>query len=313
MGPPRMLPKLEAVAAVVSFLLIFCVGFIFHALIPAGLSEEKAGMLTRLSVLLLFFVFGFACIGLMIHVFILMQVKIGNAAAPMIRFLAQHETGVTVAFWCFLGLGVLIAMPFILVDMVGLKIPLAPSRGLLVADIGMTIDEARARSTLNFKEPRHMGDGSWLGVADVVFDFQIVNSSVRFAQSRYYWMETPKNDRHISTLNIGISPRKMPIPELDVFQHNLQQALFNEGWMPGHYVAQSEETVRLWSGKRTTGDGRYWARGETLLIFERNRMDERKYDEPPGSGEYIVYLHIMPKSRERRLVFERSAWENRSE
>src|SRR5689334_10851800 len=96
---PRMLPKIEAVAAVVSFLLIFCVGFIFHALIPAGLSEEKAGMLTRLSVLLLFFIFGFAGIGLMIHVFIRMQMKIGNAALPMIRFLAQHETGITIGFW----------------------------------------------------------------------------------------------------------------------------------------------------------------------------------------------------------------------
>ena len=69
----------------------------------------------------------------------------------------------------------------------------------------------------------------------------------------------------------------------------------------------------MWSGKRTTGDGRYWSRGDTLLIFERNRMDERKYDEPPGSGQYIIYLYMRPKGGDRDLVFERSAWENRQE
>jgi len=57
--------------------------------------------------------------------------------------------------------------------------------------------------------------------------------------------------------------------------------------MPGHYVAKNEETARLWGGEHTTGDGRYWMRGNTLLIFETKRMDEEKHDEPTGSGEFI--------------------------
>ncbi|HYL74013.1 MAG TPA: hypothetical protein VEU96_07385 [Bryobacteraceae bacterium] len=312
MPASKTLPKLEAIAAVGSFALIFVAGLVGRMAIRAGMDEKTAGVLTRCGILLLFFIFGFSCIGLMIHVFIVLQTRIGNAAVPMVRFMADHETGVTVAAWSFLGLGTIIALPFMLQDMVGLKMPLGRSRGVLVADIGMTIDEARTRSTLKFDEPRHMGDGSWLGVRDLVFDFQIANSAVQFPQSRYYWMETDKNDRHIKVLNIGITPRKMPMPELLAFQHKLQTALFADGWMPGHYVAGSEETVRMWGGKRTIEDGRFWARGNTLLIFEKNRMDEEKRDEPPGSGEYILYIHMKPKSDEKnkRLVFERSAWEN---
>jgi hypothetical protein len=46
------------------------------------------------------------------------------------------------------------------------------------------------------------------------------------------------------------------------------------------------------------------------LIFETTRMDEEKRGEPPGSGEYILYIHLRPKSGEPKLVFERSAWAN---
>jgi hypothetical protein len=123
-------------------------------------------------------------------------------------------------------------------------------------------------------------------------------------------METGKGDTHIIALNIGITPRKMPKPDLEVFQHKLQGQLFADGWMPGHHLAKDEETVRMWSGSRTAGDGRYWAKGNTLLIFETNRMDEEKRGEPPGSGEYILYLDLRAKSAEPELVYERSAWPN---
>lgn len=182
------------------------------------------------------------------------------------------------------------------------------SQGVLVADIGMTIDEVKARSTLRLKEPRVMGDGSRMGVEDRVFDFRIGDTAVQFPRSRYYWLETGKGDPHIVVLNIGITPQKMPKLELDAFQHRIQAELLADGWMPGHYLAKSEETVRMWSGRRTAGDGRYWAKGNTLLIFERSRMDEEKRGEAPGSGEFIVSIYLRPKSHDRELVFERSAW-----
>lgn len=310
MPASKILWKLEAFAAAGSFLMIFVTGLMGRLAVAAGVPDRTAETVTKLGILFFFLVFGFSCIGLMIHMFVVLQVKAGNAAAPMVRFMAEHETGVTIAFWCFLGFGLLIALPFALHDMLGGQMPLASSRGVFVADIGMTIDEIKSRSSLKVPEPRHMGDGSYFGEEELVFDFQIANSTVRFPQSRYYWITTKPNDRRVVDMNIGISPRKMPMPQLQEFQQKLQSQLFADGWMPGHYLAKSEETVHLWGGEKTAGDGRYWMKGETLLTFQQNRMDEAKRDEPKGSGEYILYIHMHPKSEEKDLVFEPSAWKH---
>jgi len=115
-----------------------------------------ADLLAYGSMLLLFCVFGFMCTGIMLHVFIRLQKGIGNGAVPMILFLATHETGVTFATWGFLSVGAPIAIPFALQDM-GFQLPLGASKGILSADIGMTIDEVKKGSTIKMKEPRLMG------------------------------------------------------------------------------------------------------------------------------------------------------------
>jgi hypothetical protein len=311
------LARLETITAASSFALIFVMGLLRQVLLHLGMEQKAVDTFTQIGVLALFFIFGFSCIGLLIHVFVVLQTKAGNSAAPMVRFMATHETGVTIGFWCFLGLGLVIALPFALQDMIGFKMPIGGSKGVLVADIGMTIAEVRKSSTVKIKDDVSADrDGSTRIVEQKVFDYKVGTSAVHFPESRYYWIETgKKNDPKIVALNIGITPRKMPMPELKVFQHRLQTDLFNDGWIPGHYVAQTEETVHRWSGERTTGDGRFWLRGDTVLIFETNRMDEQKRDEPPGSGEYILYLDLRPKKdqmnskgTEPKMVFEPSAW-----
>lgn len=183
------------------------------------------------------------------------------------------------------------------------------SRGTLVADIGMTFDEVIRKSTLKLKTPYRMQDGTIRDTQDDVFDYRIGDSGMVFPLSRYYWLVTRKHDpEHIEEINIGITPRKMPMTELEKFRRKLQEQLDADGWIPGHYVAKSEEDERLWGGKKTSGDGRYWARNNTLLILETNRMDEEKRDEPPGSGGYILYIDLRPKSDPDELIFERSAW-----
>lgn len=299
--------KYEAVAAAISFALIFVAGLGRYLAVSSGVDEKTADVAARAAMLLFFTVFGFACMGLMLHVFIVLQTGIGNGAAPFVRLLAEHERGVTFGIWAFLGAGTLIALPAAMLDWGGLQLPIGKSKGVLVADIGMTLDEVKQRSTVKIKTPRDMFDGSSLTVEDVVFDYQIGNS--RFAQSRYYWIETGKHgDRHVVVLNIGITPRKMPKKDLDAFQHRVQRDLLADGWMPGHFIAKSEETVRLWGGKTTAGDGRYWAKGNTLIILEISRMDEEKRDEPPGTGEYILTMNLRPKNHEPDLVYERAAW-----
>jgi hypothetical protein len=305
----KALTKFEIAAAILSFAMIFGLGILRVIVLHFGWPEKAVDLAMRTGVVLLFVVFGFCCIGLMLHVFIALQTRIGNQVIPMVSYLAAHETGATLAVWGFLGLGTAIASPFILRDLVGWQPGIGKSQGVLVADIGMTIDQVRQRSTLKFPEPRVMLDGSRMGVRDMVFDYQIGDSAVRFPQSRYYWIETPQNDTHITVMNIGISPRKMPVPELKVFQHQAQSDLLADGWMPGHYLAKDEENVRLWGGKKTAGDGRYWTKGNTLLIFEVSRMDEEVRGEPPGSGEFILSLAIRTKDHDRDLVFEPSAWQ----
>jgi hypothetical protein len=183
------------------------------------------------------------------------------------------------------------------------------SAGVLTADIGMTFDEVKRLSTLRVKEPRLMGNGSRMCVERETFDFRLGDSGVTFPGSRYYWLETGKaGDPHLIVLNIGITPEKLAKPQLDAFQRRLQGELRAAGWMPGHYLAKTEETRRLWGGKNTTGDGRYWARGNSLLIFETSLMDEQKRDEPPGTGEFILSIALRPKAHEPTLIFERSAW-----
>jgi hypothetical protein len=112
-----------------------------------------------------------------------------------------------------------------------------------------------------------MPDGSRKGAEQVEFEFQVADSNIRFPLSRYYWIETGKNDLHIAVINVGITPRKMAKRELAAFQGAAQAQFFADGWMSGHYVADSDKTVRLWAGKHTSGDGRYWRKGGTVLIL----------------------------------------------
>jgi hypothetical protein len=302
----KPLVKFELIVAPVSFVLIFASGIAGHGAVLAGADAKVAERFAYLFIFIFFCCFGFALIGLMLHAFTALQNGIGNGGAPFIRFLAQHETGITLAVWGFLGVGALIAAPFALYE-AGWRLPLR-SRGVLVADIGMTMNEVKQRSTIPWREPTHMGDGSYMIVEDMTFDYQISDSKVRFPLSRYFWLRTDAKEARLVDINIGVNPEKLPLAEIEAFERAAHLQLHNDGWMPGHYVARSEETVRLWAGRHTSGDGRYWLKNGEVVSFERRRMDDEVRDEPPGSGLFIVNLHFWRKSEHEDLVFEPSAW-----
>jgi hypothetical protein len=298
----KSLTRVEIAVACISFAGIFVVG-IAGKLLPAMQSAVPV------LILLLFFLFGFACIGLMIHAFIALQAGIGNAGLPMVRFLREHERGVTYGAWGFLGVGVLIAAPFALHDMgLEFKLPVAKAKGLLVADIGMTLDDVQRRSTIRLAKTFTDPSGQTYCIGRIVFDYQMNDSAIRFPQSRYYWMTTAKHHPHLNALNIGITPEKLPRSELNAFRRRMRQALKDDGWMPGHFVYTKEEDIHLVGG-RTIGDGRYWLKHDTLLIFEENRMDDQKPGEDRATaGQWILYIDLRPRDHEPRLVFEASAW-----
>jgi hypothetical protein len=105
----KPLVKFEIVLATASLAFIFVAGAGGKVAVLASMQAATADLLARVAILLLFCIFGFSYIGLMLHVFIVLQVRIGNGEVPMIRFLSGHETGLTFAFWGFLGVGTLIA------------------------------------------------------------------------------------------------------------------------------------------------------------------------------------------------------------
>jgi hypothetical protein len=302
----KSLVKFELIAGSLAFALIFAAGAAGRLAQMAGVDPKTADRAVYGSIFLFFCVFGFCAIGLMVHVFVALQAGIGNGNTPMVRFLAQHETGLVLGAWGFLGMGALIAAPFVLWQVAGPRT--RPSKGALEADIGMTMAEVRQRSTVPWRAPTHMPDGSEMLVEDMVFDYRLGTPPVRFPQSRYFWLRTAPNGR-LADMNIGITPEKLPLKEMEAFELDARRRLFSAGWMPGHFVADSEETVRMWGGKRTSQDGRYWLKNDTVVSFERQRMDDEQPNEPPGSGEFVVHIHLEPKADARDVVFEPSAWQ----
>ena len=95
----------------------------------------SAPTLAKLVAFGLFLTIGFAAIPLMLRVFLWGQRRIGNEAVPMVRFLAEHQSGVVLA--------------------VGREAKLwlearlrGPSRGVLSANVGMLIEDVRRRPSV---------------------------------------------------------------------------------------------------------------------------------------------------------------------
>src|SRR5258706_6985934 len=99
----KALTRFEATAAIISFAMIFLIGPFGQ--VRAGAAQKTVETAVRLGVLLFFFSFAFCSIGLMLHVFVALQLRAGNGGVPMVRFLAEHESAVTFGLSGVLGLG----------------------------------------------------------------------------------------------------------------------------------------------------------------------------------------------------------------
>lgn len=64
----------------------------------------------------LFLAIGFAAVPLMLRLFVYGQRRIGNESVPMVRFLAEHQTGVVLAAWAVFALGLAVALPAMITD-----------------------------------------------------------------------------------------------------------------------------------------------------------------------------------------------------
>lgn len=114
-------------------------------------------------------------------------------------------------------------------------------------------------------------------------------------------------DPQLESLNIGITPEKLPRMQFDEYKRQVQHQLKNDGWIPGHFVWRSPQDIHLHSGATSSGDGRYWKRGDTLIILEEKRMDdEQAGEDPKAAGEFILYLDLRRLNSEPQLVFDPS-------
>ena len=83
----------------------------------------------------------------------------------------------------------------------------------------------------------------------------------------------------------------------------------DDGWIPGHFVWDSTKQIEINHGVTTSGDGRYWKKGVTVLILEEKRMDEGQPGEVRATaGQFILYVDLRPLSTEPDLVFDPRIW-----
>ncbi len=70
----------------------------------------------KILIFSLFFIQAFCLVPLVIRKFIAAQIKIGNGEHPMVKFLGKNETAVIWVVWLVWGLGIAMALPFIIAD-----------------------------------------------------------------------------------------------------------------------------------------------------------------------------------------------------
>jgi hypothetical protein len=247
----------------------------------------------------LFLLLGFSLVPLMIRAFVVLQTRIGNGELAPIQALRAHERGVAYAIWALFGSGLAIATPVMLHDMFGMQfqLPVGKSAGVLVANVGMTLDEVRQRSSIPVLEgtlSELTGDRTVIG--SPVFDFEIAGSPIRFARCRYYWMQTGGHgDPHIESINIGVSTQKLTRAELVEAHRSAQTQLVQDGWEAGHYNYKTPEQQALHGGITSSGRGYFWRKGGTLLRLVGKRMDdEAPGEDPETAGEWIQTVELGP-------------------
>jgi hypothetical protein len=249
----------------------------------------------------LFLLLAFSLVPLMIRLFVAGQGRIGNRERGLIQFLAAHERGAAYAIWALWGAGLAIATPVMLHDLFGVqfRLPVGKSEGVLVADVGMTLDEVRQRSSIQLPEGTLSSlTGDRIVIGSPVFDFEIAGTAIRFERCRYYWIETGEHgDLHVESMNIGVSTNKLTHAELVAANQRVQQLLEQDGWQAGQYNYKTPELQALHGGITSSGHGYFWRKGGTLLHLVGKRMDdETPGEDPETAGEWIQYVELGPSN-----------------
>jgi hypothetical protein len=236
----------------------------------------------------------------LLHTFVFLQRKAGNVA--LAQSYEALERPIVLAFWTIYGLGALIVVPYLLWQNrpEWLEAMLHRSKGTLVVDVGMAIDEVAKRSTIRMPtEPAKVKTGIPI-VGDFAFDAQIGEGPV-FSGCRYFWIIS-KDARRVHDVNFGISPRNQTKAKLTDFLKSTGEKLRAAGWSRGRYDWSREQNHLP---AAPDWDGYLWAKGASFLNLHTRRMDDEKRDEAADAGLFILYGELSPLVEARRdvLVF----------
>ncbi len=261
----------------------------------------------KVVVFTLFLVMGFSGLALMLRLFVAGQRKIGNEAHPLVRLLAEHDTAVMLGFFALCVAGLALAIPAAIKD--GFFGPDAQrwmdglfrgrSTGVLVANVGLTLDDVRRRSTVTVPDGIHSPlTGTRTVIVDKPFDFEIADTGMRFPGSRYFFLVTrARDDPRLESMNIGVSPESLPRPAFDEFRRRAQEQFKADGWASGRFVYRTAEQQRLHGGMTSSGEGSFWLKGDALVAFEAKRVDEeQRGDDPRTAGKWILALMISDRA-----------------
>jgi len=116
MRAARMNTKLFVILFVSAFALIPLSDYIFNFLAANGILTKvtiasKVLSPRKLFQFAMFLVMGFSAFPIVIKVFVVMQIKLGNGALPIVKFLQSHQQAAVIGIWCFLIIGLCIALP----------------------------------------------------------------------------------------------------------------------------------------------------------------------------------------------------------
>ena len=282
-------------------------GALLLAMLFAWLGRRAAAL--QLPAMLVFFtlflVMGFSGLALMVRVFVAAQGRIGNASHPVVRFLAVHDTGVILGLFALCAAGLALAVPAAIGD--GFfgddakrwlaRVMRGGSTGVLVANVGMTLDDVRRRSTVKIPDGIRSPDGTRTLIGETVFDFEIADTGMRFPEARYFFMTTRRgDDLRIESMNIGVSPEALERVAFDELRRRTQERFRADGWASGRFVYRTEAQRALHGGLTSSGEGSYWLKGAALVAFEPKRVDdEQRGEDPRTAGRWILALSISDR------------------
>jgi len=287
--------KVYAIITGALFAAIIVMAIAGNVLHDQGLLPDNSGSQVAARVIFfgLFLAFGYSTIPLMVKLVLAGQDKIGNADVGIVRTLAAHQTGVIVAFWTLITLGLAIAIPAAIQDGFfdadpAAEIAKTPSRGTLVVRPGMTVDDMHRLSSLKIK-----GSPTSVFADGTLFDFNIAGTGITLPRCRYYYITTYSKDRsRIEMMSVGTAQSKMSRPQLEAANEALRARLAGDGWLTGHEVYRSAQDQTLHGGATRGPSGAVWLKGDTVLHIEARRMDDARPGEAPGTGEWIQFVEL---------------------